>query len=209
MTRKGVIAPVAPRLPSSPNPPDAQYIDQLNNVLRLYFNQVDGALNALIPPYGAFSSYVTQSVASSGTATKLLFATTDFQNGVTALSSDIKVNKVGLYNLQFSVQVSSNATTTENVYIWLRKNGTNIDGSTGRIGLPPRKAALDPAHDIKGWNYFIRMDTVTDYVDIYWTVDNAADVTIPFYAASGTPPNTRPSTASVVVTMTFVSALPA
>ena len=45
-----------------------------------------------------------------------------------------------------------------------------------------------------------------DYVEIYWSVTNAL-VTIETYAASVAP--TTPSTASVVATLSFVSALPA
>ena len=36
---------VAPRLPNSTVEYDPQYINQLNNILRLYFNQVDSAVN--------------------------------------------------------------------------------------------------------------------------------------------------------------------
>jgi hypothetical protein len=43
---------VAPRLPNAPIDYDYRYLDQLNNILRLYFNQLDkllGQLNANIP----------------------------------------------------------------------------------------------------------------------------------------------------------------
>jgi hypothetical protein len=203
----------APRLPSSPEPPDRLYLEQLNNVLRLYFNQIDTALSAVLNtgggkylnhPYGAFSSYVTQSTTAN-TATKLLFATTDFSNEITAPSSQLTVANSGIYNLQFSVQVQNLTNAPEDVYIWLKQNGTDITGSTGVIGLLARKNPGDPSHDIKGWNYFVSMNA-GDYIEIYWSVTDAL-VTIPFYAASGTP--TKPSTASVVATMSFVSTLPA
>jgi hypothetical protein len=43
---------VAPSLPLAPNDYDQRYIDQLNNILRLYFNQLDkilSQLNANVP----------------------------------------------------------------------------------------------------------------------------------------------------------------
>lgn len=208
-----LIPTVAPRLPSSPPLPDALYLDQLNNVLRLYFNQIDGTLGPLISgqggkflniPYGAFSSFVDQT-AVVNTATKLLMETTDFSNGVTAPSSQITVANAGIYNLQFSVQVQNLQNSPQDIYIWLKQNGTDIVGSTGLIGLPARKDPADPAHDIKGWNYFLSMNA-DDYIEIYWSIEDVL-VTIQHYAASGTP--TKPSTASVVATMSFVSALPA
>lgn len=39
---------VAPRLPNAPQNYDAHYIDQLNNILRLYFNQLDKILGQLM-----------------------------------------------------------------------------------------------------------------------------------------------------------------
>jgi hypothetical protein len=68
--------------------------------------------------------------------------------------------------------------------------------------MPARKAVNDPSHDIKGWNYFLSMNA-GDYIEIWWSTDGV-NVTIPSYVA--TPLPTKPSTASVVATMTFVSA---
>ena len=85
---------VAPRLPSSPNPPDALYLDQLNNVLRLYFNQIDSLLGSLAGgrggrfldiPYGAFQDTTTQT-APANTAQVMRLNTTDFTNGVSLAS---------------------------------------------------------------------------------------------------------------------------
>ena len=38
---------IAPNLPLTPNDYDRRYFDQLNNVLRLYFNQIDSILGQL------------------------------------------------------------------------------------------------------------------------------------------------------------------
>ena len=72
------------------------------------------------------------------------------------------------------------------------------------VGLLARKNLGDPSHDIKGWNYYVSM-AAGDYLQIYWSTTNGTDVTIPYYAASGSP--TKPSTQSVVATMSFVSAV--
>lgn len=204
---------IAPRLPAATPEYDVNYINQLNNVLRLYFNQIDNILgqmkassdtSGLRVPYGAFSSDQTQSTTAN-TATLMTLNTTDFSNSVSIASSKITVTNAGIYNLQFSAQVQSTDVAPQDIYIWLRQNGTDIVGSTGVVGLPARKTPADPFHDIKGWNYFLSM-AANDYVEIYWST-TAATVTIPTYAASGTP--TKPSTQSVVATMSFVSALPA
>jgi len=204
---------VAPRLPSVTPEYDASMLDSENNILRLYFAQLDNFTQSLIsgnggkflsPPYGAFSDFTSQSAAAN-TATLLGMATTDFSNDVTLSSSKITVTSSGIYNLQFSVQIQNLDNAPQDMVIWLRQNGVDIVGSTGNVGISARKSAGVPSHDIKGWNYFLSMNAA-DYVEIYWSVTNAL-VTIETYAASVAP--TTPSTASVVVTLSFVSALPA
>ena len=202
----------APNLPLATEVYSRAYSDQLNNVLRLYFNRLDAILAQLKTsstgagirlPYGAFSSYTTQSTTAN-TATLLTLSNTDFSNGVSlATGSKMTVANAGIYNLQFSVQIENYDNAPQDMYIWLKQNGTDIVGSTGIVGSVARKSAIDPAHDIKGWNYFLSM-AANDYVQIYWS-PTIATLTIPTYAASSTP--TKPSTASVVATLSFVSAL--
>ena len=187
----------APNLPLATPQYDSRYIDQLNNVLRLYFNQLDKILGQLQTgsgsidgtgirfPYGAFSSYTTQSTTAN-TATLLTLSNTDFSNQVSLVTgSKITAAVAGIYNLQFSVQIENLDVAPQDTYIWLKQNGTDIVGSTGVLGMPARKNPADPFHDIKGWNYFLSMNA-GDYVQIYWSTTNT-NVTIPTYAASGTP----------------------
>jgi len=209
-----IINPAPPNLPLGTEQYERRYQDQFANVLRLYFNQLRNALSELFSgaggkyvafPYGAFSSYTSQSTTAN-TATLLTLSNTDFSNTVSLQTgSKITVENAGIYNLQFSAQLQNLDNAPQDVFIWLKQNGTDIVGSTGKVGMPARKSAGVPFHDIKGWNYFLSMNA-GDYVQIYWSTTNAS-VTIETYAASGTP--TKPSTASVVATLSFVSALPA
>jgi hypothetical protein len=207
----------APALPNSP----LEYIrtdeDQFRNILRLYFNQIDSTFGNLLDttggkyinfPYGAFSSDQSQTTTAN-TATLMTLNTTDFSNGVSISSSKMTVANAGIYNLQFSVQLENTSNAPQDVYIWLRQGndgGTSADitGSTGLVGMPARKNPGDPFHDIKGWNYFVSM-AENDYIQIYWST-TSANVSIQYYAASASP--TKPSTQSVVATLSFVSALP-
>ena len=205
-----------PAAPALPLPTTKDYPNELNNVLRLYFNQLSQRLQNLSggsggqylqTVYGAFSSYTTQT-ATANTATLLTLSNTDFANGVSLSSNKIYAPISGIYNLQFSVQVQNTDNAPQDMFIWLRQgndggSSTDITGSTGVVGLPARKAVGDPFHTITGWNYFLSMVT-NDYIQIYWSTTNA-NVSIPTYAASGTP--TKPSTASVVATLSFVSAV--
>jgi len=205
VTSEYALTRVAP--PSLPTPPaeyDPRYVEQFNNVLRLYFNRLNGLfgqLNTLSVPYGAFSSDQDQTAAVN-TATLMTLNTTDFSSGVSIANSKITVTTAGIYNLQFSTQFSNTDSNVQDVYIWLKQSGVDIPGSTGFVSIPSRHGGTD-GHAIVGWNYFLSM-TAGQYIEIYWSVPNAA-VSIQHLAASGTP--TKPSTQSVVATLAFVSAL--
>ena len=65
----------APNLPLSPFEYDRQYADQLNNVLRLYFNRVDAILNQLktdeiIPALTNYTVATLPSAVTSGTGAR-------------------------------------------------------------------------------------------------------------------------------------------
>jgi len=206
--------PQQPRLPAAMVQYDINYQNELNNILRLYFNQLDNALTALLNntggayirnPYGAFSDFTDQTTTAN-TATLMALGTTDFSNQVSISSSKITVQNAGIYNLQFSAQFQNTDNQIQDISIWLRQNGVDILGSTGLVSIPARKSASagEEAHEIVGWNYYVSM-AANDYIEIYWSTTNAS-VTIQTYAASTGP--VRPSTASVVATMSFVSALP-
>jgi hypothetical protein len=206
-----------PALPLASEQYNKAYQDQLNNVLRLYFNRLQNILNqmntgsgsidgaGLRLPYGAFSSDQDQTTTAN-TATLMTLNTTDFSNGVTIDTSKITVATAGIYNLQFSTQFQNTDNQIQDISIWLRQNGADIPGSTGFISIPAHKSAAagQEAKQISGWNYYVSM-AANDYIQIYWST-TLASVTIQHYPTTTGP--VRPSTQSVVATMTFVSALP-
>jgi hypothetical protein len=62
---------VAPRLPAATPQYDPNYINQLNNVLRLYFNQLDNILGQMkastdVPPLTNYTVATLPSAATSG-----------------------------------------------------------------------------------------------------------------------------------------------
>jgi hypothetical protein len=204
----------APNLPLAPKEYSSRYIEQLNNVLRLYFNQLDNftrELNTstttagLRVPYGAFQDSTDQSAASTTVAYPITFNTTDFSNGVSVASnSRITVTDAGIYNLQFSIQLKNTTNDGQDVDIWFRKNGTNIDNSNSRFHLVARKGSGDPSHIIAALNFFVDM-AANDYVEIVWRTENTG-VSIEAFGTSASP--TRPAIPSAIATMSFVSALP-
>ena len=213
-----------PAVPDLPNPQeryDRLTVAQTNGALRTFFLKLTNALQSIASPrggrflnmpYGAFQD-TTNQTATANTATVMTFNTTDFSNGVSVVTSGGKASRLtvaqaGVYNLQFSVQLQNTDTQLHDVSIWLRKDssgaGVDIDGSTGLVSVPNSHGGID-GHTIIGWNYFVTLNT-NDFVEIWWST-TSTNVTIQAYAAGTSP--TRPSTASVVATMTFVSNLSA
>jgi len=154
-------------------------------------------------PYGAFSDYTTQTAAAANTAYPITLNTTDASNNVYIGSptSRIYVRDTGLYNFIWSGQFSNLNNAPQDANIWLRINGTDVTGSTGIIGMPARKNPSDPFHAIYGWNFLLNL-TAGDYIELVWST-TSTDVTIKTYAVGTSP--TRPSTASVVATLTYNS----
>lgn len=201
-----------PRLPAAPVEYDRTYVDALTGILRQYFNEVDNLTQSLLTNTGGRflrtvcgSFYDTTSqTTTANTATLMTINSTDTANtnGVSIVSgSKITVTYPGTYNLQFSIQADNANANVQDMSIWLRQNGTDLVGSTGYLSCPA-KHGTENGHNIFGWNYFVTM-AASDYIQLYWSVTNA-DLSIKYYPAGTVP--TRPSTSSVVATMTFVSA---
>jgi hypothetical protein len=150
---------------------------------------------------GAWESTVSQT-GSTTAGTAFTFNQTDFSGGITLASSTrmtVPVN--GTYNLQFSAQLQNLDTAPQDVYVWIRINGTDFAGSSGVIGLPARKNPGDPFHSIYGWNYYLTL-TAGQYVELIW-LPTSTNVSVPFYSAQTSP--AIPSTASIIATMCQVA----
>lgn len=207
-----------PAVPDLPNPQDRYErltVAQTNAALRTFFLKLVNALQSLASPrggrfinmpYGAFQDSTDQTAANTTTAYAVTFNTTDFNNGITlSNSSRINVSQDGIYNLQFSLQLKNTTNDTQDVDVWFKKNGTNIDNSNSTFGLSTRKSAGDPSHTIAAMNYFVSLAT-NDYIEIMWRPSDVG-VTID---ASGTNTNpTRPAIPSAIATMSYVSNLSA
>ena len=181
--------------------------------LNVYFAKLTAIFSALLgprggkyinAPYGAFQDGTDQTAANTTTAYAITFDTTDFSNGVTlSNSSRLNVSQAGIYNLQFSIQFTNTTNASQDVDVWFRKNGTNIDKSNSRFGFAPRKGVGDPYHTIAALNFFVNL-AANDYVEIMWRTTDVG-VQIEHYAASSSP--TRPAVPSVIATLSFVSNL--
>ena len=206
-----------PSIPSLGFPPEGyerRHFNENYGALNGYFRKLTTILGSLFGPrggkfmnnpYGSFQDSTDQTAANTTTAYAVTLNTTDFSNGVTlSNSSRITVSESGIWNCQFSIQFKNTTNDTQDVDVWFRKNGANIDNSNSRFNLSPRKSSGDPSHMIAAMNFFVSLNA-SDYIEIMWCVSDVG-MSIEQYAAGTSP--TRPTIPSAIVTMSFVSNLP-
>ena len=208
-----ITTPAQPNIGNPGDTYDRLFFSQTLSNIGNYAKRVTSVLGALFGPrggkylnvpYGAFQDSTDQVAANTTTAYAITFDTTDFSNGVTlSNSSRLNVSQSGIYNVQFSIQFTNTTNASQDVDVWFRKNGTNIDKSNSRFGFAPRKGVGDPFHTIAAINYFVSLNA-NDYVEIMWRTTDVG-VSVEQYAAGTSP--TRPAVPSAIVTLSFVSNL--
>lgn len=125
------------------------------------------------------------------------------------LPSKIVVTQGGMYNLQFSAQFVNSTNDVQDIDIWFRINGTNVDNSNSRFSIPARKSTGSNSHLIAAMNFVINLSE-NDYVEIMWRVSDSGVSLEQFSAvsASGSSP-AIPATPSIIVTLAYMSNLSA
>ena len=178
------------------------YDDRIGYDSLIFFVPLSAAAEADSAPYGAFQDTTDQTAANTTTAYAITFNTTDYSNGVyVSNSSRLNVRNYGIYNIQFSFQYKNTTNDGQDVDIWFRKNGTNVDGSNSRFHMPARKSTGDPSHLIAAMNFFLEMNA-GDYVELMWRTSDVG-VSLEHFPTSTSP--TRPSIPSAIVTLNYVA----
>lgn len=148
--------------------------------------------------YLSVSDTTTQTHTAINTGKAITFNTTDMSRGMSLVSSSrLTVSYAGVYNLMWSGQFTNSDSQLQDVDIWVRLNGTDVVGSTGRISVPNKHGSVN-GHVLPAWNYFFTL-AANDYLQLYWAVSNTL-VNLQANAASGY----APSTASVIATLNRV-----
>jgi hypothetical protein len=140
-----------------------------------------------------------------GTAAASIIDTVVSSYLVTCTVPDSRVyfSYAGIYNIQFSAQFLNFTTSDDNVTVWFRKNGTDVPESAS-IQQVNAKHGSSPGASILALN-LIEVFAEGDYVELYWT-SNSGNTVLGTYPAGTTP--TTPVSPSLILTATFVSAIP-
>ena len=197
----------APALPIPKAGPIKQYLDDLNNILRLFFNLLSSAVNSVVGEYGGryiespnakIFSTVDQTASVINTAYALQFENTYLGEAISIAGTQITPLYSGVYNFELSVELTSGSASSKELSFWVRRSGVDI-ANTARTHVIAGSGGVDD------FEYSFTMDlTAGQYIELMWATDNTS-ITIDYKAAA----SPRPAVPSTLLTVTFVSALPA
>jgi len=198
-----------PALPIPKPGPLKHYLDDLNNILRLFFNLLANAVNNVFGELGGrfidvpnalYFSTIDQPIAVVDTAQPVTFNQTYLESGFSingASNSQITATYGGVYNFQFTTQIVSGSASSKTIYLWISRNGTDL-------GYTAKDVVLSGSADVNEatWNFNLDL-AAGEYVEMKWSSD---DIDASLNSEAATSPH--PGVASAVVTINFISALP-
>lgn len=219
-----------PNLPVAPTQFTERYFNQLTDVMRLYFNQIDAITTALASvgnttvggggkylafPHIAASDTTDQYAGGDNTPTLVLWNNLDECNGfILDPSGYAAPQQSGIYKIDYSLQFANTANAAHDVYVWLEVNGgTQVPRSASKFTIPARKSAGVPS-------YIVAYSSITfeciagDAIRLYWATDKAYNTTGPIdgvymeYIPAQTTPYAHPEAPSSIGSIVFVSNIP-
>jgi hypothetical protein len=213
----------APNLLIAPVDYSQQYIDQLNNALRLYFNEIDNGMAAMLSgtggsnlslPYIAASDNTDQLATASDTPTVVKWDTLEGGNGFTLNSPGSATALVsGVYKITYSLQFVNTNNAAHDASVWLKINNADVPRSTTVFSVPARKSA-GVFSFVCAYSEVVFSLNAGDELELYWATNQAYDTSPATdgiyieHLAAQTVPYVRPAVPSAIGSITFVSRLP-
>jgi len=133
--------------------------------------------------YGEFTKTSDQSPAAINTAYALTFDNTDIAEGISIGSpaSRIVVVQSGLYQFDATVQISSSSSSAKTVWLWFRKNGTDVANSARLVTIN-----INNGYTAVSMSEFFSL-AANDRIEIMFAADDTA-ITVDNVAATAFAP---------------------
>jgi hypothetical protein len=154
--------------------------------------------NTATGSYGSFYDTTTQTNLIANIPRSMSFNNTDITNGVSISGSTspfntyIKTQNAGVYDIQFSAQLDKTDSGTDEIVIWLRKNGIDLTDTATAVTLVGNNAK-----NVAAWNWFVN-SAANDYYQIIW---QSPDTNVRLFAE---PADGHPGIPSVIATVNRV-----
>lgn len=148
------------------------------------------------PTYGSYYDTQTQASAGANVVNTILIRQVDSQAGVSIVdNSKVTFAVAGVYNIQFSFQLTKTDSGSDDIDIWFAKNGTDIAYSNTRVTLSGNNAKAAAS-----WNFMTAFNA-GDYIQMRWS---SPDATIALQAIAPMTGPVRPGIPSVILTASQV-----
>lgn len=132
--------------------------------------------------HGSWHNTASMYASTINTAYPMQCNVIEVERGVTLVDqSKMTVEQSGVYNIQFSAQFDKPNASVEHAYIWLRKNGVNVEYSASKVAIQGSTAEF-----IASWNFHSTAEA-GDYFEVVGSVTHT-DVFLPAISANGVVP---------------------
>ena len=154
-----------------------------------------GSFNTATGSYGSFYDTTIQTNPVANTPRSMSFNETAITNGVlisgsiSPFNTYIKTIDAGTYNIQFSAQVEKTDSGTDEIDIWIRKNGIDLVDTATKLTLTNNNTKA-----VAAWNWFVQSAT-NDYYQLIWS---SADTGMRLFAEPSS--SLHPGIPSVIAT---------
>jgi hypothetical protein len=162
--------------------------------------------NGILLPHAMLMSDQDQTNASVTGENILTYNSVPVANGIRVVdNSKIYVPCAGNYLVTFTMQVSNRGNADQVFEVWAKDTGVNYPLSNRRFDIQSRKSESVYRHIVPSVSgIFTVTDPISSYLQIAWWADSL-NVYLETYPTATSP--TRPAISSVILTITFVSAI--
>jgi len=173
-------------------------------------SRIDGGIisgfgNGLELPYAMLMSDQNQANAGATSENILSYNQVVISNGVFVEdNTKIRFPYSGQYLVTFSLQVVNKDNVVREFEVWAKNNGTNYPLSNSRIDVPARKSVGVWGHSLPAVSGIFTVQA-DEYLEIAWWGETT-DVSLEYFSTNTNP--TRPAIPPVIMTISFVGALP-
>jgi hypothetical protein len=106
--------------------------------------------------------------------------------------SQVLATNIGVYNIQFSAQLTKSTGSSVNIDIWLIQNSINVPMTNTTFTING-----NAVQEVLAWNWFLSM-SANDYFEIAWSSPNS---NVSLFTETGLTNPSRPSVPSIILTV--------
>lgn len=212
----------APNLPVGPVDYAQRYQDQLNSILRLYFNQIDNVTGTILGPnpnqafnfaHISASDATNQYATADNTPTLVKWDTLDTSNGWTLTApGTFTAQYEAVYKLTYSLQFINTDNAIHYVTVWVKVNGSDLVNSATKFAIAARKSATAGEEGfVCAYSEISFVGNAGDDITVYWATEKAYSTTGPvngvymLHEAAQTVPYAHPAIPSAVGSIVYLA----